>query len=413
MTRLVVVASAAVLLVACTGDDVPGSLPFAEDPAGDSAEVGEITSEDEAPTSTLFDSESFDDEPGPTTTQVPPPEPVEPTLVVECATNPRTITLTFANEPAVPLDWELTVVRQSGIDRATVVEPLAAGTEVPEEPIVHEVVTNDLGFSVSASNASGSVATDVDVDGYSGCPEAGSLQGRVVEQIDCVSGAFQFTPALGSGVVVDSVVVDRVSGSDSTLPVTASGVYQVPGWSGPEEVKAIVTFTDSSGIHTEHINHWCFGGPFGPDLGGDYKVCADDAVILAYPREWVSALDVDGEDCAYFRYRSNDGSTDNNVTLESLGAITLEEAKAALLPPGPWIVADEEAVDQNGFSDRLGTTAGGERIRFELAWDSAPSLIRRVVWLVEVDGIVWRLGANIQGLEEIDGMANSLQFLLR
>jgi hypothetical protein len=412
--RLVLIAFAALLFVACAGEATPESLPFADDPAGDSAEAGEITSGDEAPTSTsLFDIDSLEDEvEGPTTTQVPPPVPLEPTLVVECATNPRTVTLTFADEFEVPLEWELAVRRRpSGIDRATVLETLDEGTEVPEEPLVYEVVTNDLRFSVSAENASGSIGIEVDVDSYTGCPEAGSLQGRAVEQIDCVSGAFEFTPALGSEIVVDSVVVDRVSGTDVTLPVSANGLYRVPGWSGPEEVKAVVTFTDSLGIHTEHINHWCFGGPFGRDLGGDYKVCADDAVMLAYPREWVSAIDGEGSDCAFFRYRPNAGSTDSNVTLSSLGAVTLDEAAASLLPPGPWIIANEEAVNPSGFSDHIGTIAGGERIRFELAWDNAPSLVRRVVWLVDVEGIVWRLEANIQGLEEIDGMANSLQFL--
>ncbi len=432
--RLVLVAVAALSFVACAGDDegAPETLQFADDPAddpaGNSAETADVTSTNRTTTSTTsvsastlvdiasLDIESLDNAAqGPTTTQVPPPAPLEPTLEVECATNPRTVTVTFADGPEVPLDWELSVTRQPGsTELDTLVEQLVSGTEVPEEPIVHEVVTNDLVFAVSTANASGSVEVAVDVHRYTGCPVAGSFQDRIVEQIDCVSGAFRFTPAIGSGIVVDSVVVDRVSASDSTLRVNQSGTYWVSGWSGPEEVKAIVTFRDSLGIYTEHINHWCFGGPFGSALGGDYKVCADEAVKLAYPGEWLSTIDLDGADgtsCAFFRYGPEDRRSDHNVTLESLGAMTLEDATVSLLPPGPWIIANEEAVNPSGFSDHIGTIAGGERIRFELAWDNAPSLVRRVVWLVDVEGIVWRLEANIQGLEEIDGMANSLQFL--
>ena len=426
--RLVLVAVAALLFVACTGegygdgDGAPEALPFDDDFVGDSTETADVTSTSKTSTSTtsasattLVDIEPLEDAAqGPTTTQVPPPAPLEPTLEIECATNPPMVTLTFADEPDVPLDWELTVRRQpGGTEFETLVEQVVSGTEVPEAPIVHEVVTNDLRFAVSAVNASGSVEVAVDVHRYTGCPVAGSFQGRIVEQIDCVSGAFRFTPAIDGEIVVDSVVVDRVSGTDVMLPVNTSGNYWVPGWSGPEEVKAIVTFIDSLGTYTEHINHWCFGGPFGPDLGGDYQVCADEAVKLAYPGEWFSTIDLDGADgttCGSFRYGPEDG-TDPNVTLEPLGAMTLEEATVSLLPPGPWIIANEKAVNPSGFSDHIGTIAGGERIRFELAWDNAPFLIRRVVWLIDVEGIVWRLEANIQGLEEIDGMANSLQFL--
>ncbi len=414
--RLVLVAAAVVLLAACSSESAPDSLPFVDDLDRDSGTSSDNARDDEEATlESLIDIESLNEAAsGSTTTTVPPPEPQEPTLEVECATNPRTVTLSFADESDVPLDWEFTVRRQpGGTELESVVEQIAAGSDVPAEPIVHEVNTNDLSFAVSAANASGAVDAAVQVDRYTGCPVADSFEGRLVEQIDCVSGAFRFTPALNSDMTIDSVVVDRVSGPDATLPISTSGNYWVPGWGGPEEVKALVTFTDSSGTHTEHINHWCFGGPFGPDLGGDYKVCADDSVMLAYPREWYSAIDLDGSACTFFRYGPGSAATDHNVTLESMGQITIEEAKDALLPPGPWIIAREEPVNQNGFSDRIGTIAGGERIRFELAWDSAPTLTRRVVWLVDVEGIVWRLGANLQGLEEIDGMANSLQFLPR
>ncbi|MDW3177474.1 MAG: hypothetical protein R8J94_08825 [Acidimicrobiia bacterium] len=416
LKRLVLAVAATVMFAACTSDGAPDSLPFVDDLDGDSNESSDIAGADEETTlESLLDIDSLNETvTGPTTTAVPPPEPVEPTLEVECATNPRTVTLTFADDADVPLEWELAVRRQpGGTDLETVVEQLASGSEVPSEPIVHDVNTNDLEFAVSVVNSSGAVDVAVKVHRYTGCPVADSFEGRLVEQIDCVSGAFRFTPAVNSDMAVDSVVVDRVSGTDAALPISTSGNYSVPGWDGPEEVKALVTFTDRSGTHTEHINHWCFGGPFGPDLGGDYKVCADDSVMLAYPREWVSAIDLDGSACSFFRYGPGSEATDHNVTLESMGQITIEEAKDALLPPGPWVIAREEPVNQNGFSDRIGTIAGGERIRFELAWDSAPTLTRRVVWLVDVEGIVWRLGANLQGLEEIDGMANSLQFLPR
>lgn len=417
--KAVVFVATVLLLAACSSDDVPGSLQFADDSPVDATvpEAEEVISGDETSTTTPLldlagsDTETDDAASGPTTTQTPPPPPLEPTLEVECATNPRTVTVTFADDLDVPLEWELSARRLPGGPEAeTVIESIAAGEGVPEEPMVHEVVTNDLTFIVSSTNASGSVEVEVDVDRYTGCPVAASFEGRIVEQIDCVSGAFRFSPAQPSDILVDSVVIDRVSGTDVTLQPNLSGTYLVPGWTGPEEVKAVVTFTDPTGLHAEHINHWCFGGPFGPDLGGDYKVCADEAVMLAYPGEWFSSIDLGGSTCEFFRYGPVTG-TDSNVTLRSLGATTLAEATASLLPPGPWMIADQEVVNPAAFSDRIGTISGGERIRFELSWDNAPSLVRRVVWLVEVEGVVWRLEANIQGLEEIDGMANSLQFL--
>lgn len=407
------------LLSSCSDGQLPDSLPFGDNAAAETTDTAALTSSDETPTSTtsadlpsLDPTSSETAEQGSTTTQEPPPPPLEPTLEVECATDPRTVTVTLSDPPDVPIDWELNVRRQpSGVGLDPVVELLFTGTGVPDEAIVHEVVANDLQFIVTSSNASGRAEAVVDVDRYSGCPIGASQQARVVERIDCVSGAFQFTPAPGSNILVDSVVVDRFGGTASTLQLNPSGTYRVPGWSGPDEVKAIVTFWDPDGRHVEHINHWCFGGPFGTELGGAYKVCADEAVMLAYPGEWVSSRDLGGSDCEFFRYGPVSNGADNNVTLNSLGATTLEDATASLLPPGPWIIADQEVLNAAAFSDRIGTVSGGERIRFALAWDNAPTLVRRVVWLVEVEGAVWRLEANIQGLEEIDGMANSLQFL--
>lgn len=414
---LIAALTTVVVLAACGGRDgsAPTALPLVDETEStttavdDAAIVPSTTSTTVATTTTTTTTST-------TTTEAPPPVPLEPTLIVECATSPRTVTVTFADEPGTPLDWEFAVNRHpGGTGLAPISDVLDSGSEAPVDPVSYEIAPNDLGFTIESSNPSGSAEATVSVQRYTGCPVAGSMESRTVDHIDCVSGAFQFIPGAGSGITVESVLVDRIGGADDTLPVNPNGVYWIGGWDGPEEVKAIVTFSDALGTYEEHINHWCFGGPF-IGLGGDYKVCADEAVMIAYPADWVSTIDLDGPEgnsCAFFRYGPVDGHVDHNVTLESLGAVTMAQATANLLPPGPWIIANQESVNPSAFSDRVGTTAGGERIRFELAWDSAPTLSRRVVWLIEAGGQIWRLETNIQGLNEIDGMSHSLQFIVQ
>lgn len=413
-SKLTALIAAAFILAACGGSytGAPTALPLVDDVEATTTTT-EATSTTAVPASTTTTIAATSTT---TTTEAPPPIPLEPTLVVECATNPRTVTVMFQDAPGTPLDWEFQVTRHpggTGLDPT--IDLLASGAEPPSEPLTFEIAPNDLGFVVESVNDSGSAEATIGIHRYTGCPVAGSMQSRTVDHIDCVSGAFQFIPGVNSDITVNSVVIDRIGGTDESLPVNPAGVYWVRGWDGAEEVKAVVSFSDPVGTYEEHINHWCFGGPF-VGLDGEYQVCADEAVKIAYPSDWVSTIDLNGPEgtsCEFFRYGPEDGHVDHNVTLEALRKTTMAQATLDLLPPGPWIIANQQTTNPSAFSDRVGTTAGGERIRFELAWDSAPTLTRRVVWLIEVDTTVWRLETNIQGLDEIDGMSHSMQFVVQ
>ncbi|MFT7475403.1 MAG: hypothetical protein ACI81L_002342 [Verrucomicrobiales bacterium] len=409
--------AAAVILTACGGESVPAAVPFADDSP---IEPGEVVSLDvsatTAPTTTDPSASDKDTEATTTTTtEAPPAAPIEPTLLVECATNPPQVSVSFVEDVETPLDWELSVARHpGGSGLASIVDVLSSGTEVPIEDIVHDVEPNDLVFTVLVTNESGVADATVSVLRYSGCPTSSSVQARVVDSIDCVSGVFHFSASSDSAIVVNSVVVHRWKGLDTGFAVNSGGNYWVPDWDGPAELKAIVTFTDPTGTHEEHIGHRCFDDPFGSALGDDYEVCADEALKIAYPGALVSTVELygpEGNSCGFFRRGAEDGRVHHDVTLESLGGVTLEQAVEDVLPPGPWVIANITTVSSGAFVDTIGATKGGARAGYELAWTDAPDDVRRKVWLIEANGKVWRLEANLQGLAAIDAMAQSIQFM--
>ncbi len=423
--HLVSAAAAAFLLSAC-GGSTPESLPLADAAQGVETQTTS-TPEAVAPTTTVAQTAvtpttgptavapTTTAAPTTTTTEAPPVAPTTPTVVVECATNPPTVTVTFAEAAGSPLDWELTVGRHpGGTGLPEVVDVLETGTVAPAGQVTHDISPNDLRFTVTSENVSGEADRTIPVHRYTGCPVSGSTESRVVDQIDCVSGAFRFAPAADSSITVQNVVVDRIAGADTALPVSPNGTYWVPGWNGPEEVKAIITYSDALATYEEHINHWCFGGPF-INMGGDYAVCADEQVKIAYPGSWVSSIDLNGPEgnsCSFFRFGPVDHVA-HNVTLEALKDTTLADAAADVVPPGPWVIADQKTFSANAYTDRIGTVSGGERMRIDLAWDSAPTEVRRVVWLIEVGDSVFRLESNLEGLDVIEGMASSMQFVVQ
>lgn len=407
--------AAAVLLTACGGETVPDAVPFVDDSPIDS---NEVVSADASPTTAPTTTNPFpidEDDAATSTTEVPPPAPIEPTLLVECATNPPHVWVSFAEDFETRIDWELSVARHpGGTGLASVVDILASGAEVPLEDVVHDVEPNDLVFTVLAVNETGVASATASVLRYSGCPTSSSLQARVVDSIDCVSGAFHFSALSDSALVVNSVVVDRWNGLGTGFAVNSSGNYWVPDWDGPTELKAIVTFTDPTGTHEEHIGHRCFDAPFGSAVGSDYEVCADASVRIAYPGALASTVELygpEGNSCEFFRRGAEDGRVHHDVTLESLGSVTLEQAADDVLPPGPWVIANTTTVSAGAFVDPIGATKGGARAGYELAWAGAPDDVRRKVWLIEANGKVWRLEANLQGLAIIDDMAQSMQFV--
>ncbi len=416
-----------VVLSSCGENDAPEALPLAADQevvAADttttttSVEVPETTSTTAAPletTSTTTSSTSTT-----TTTEAPPPVPQEPTLVVECATNPPHVSVTFAEPAGSELDWTVTrISHPGGTGLDAVRTEIASGSEAPDGPQIFETTPNTLQLDVSVENASGDEFAAVGVTRYSGCPHAGSLGRRTVDSIDCISGHFAFIPNEDSGITVDSVLVDRWVGSDTELLVRANGIYRVPDWEGPEEVKAVVTFSDASGTYEQHINHFCFGGPF-VNLG-EYKICTDEAMRIAYPADWVSAIDLgtgEGMSCEFFRSGPDDGVVAHHVTIGVLSDTTIAEAEETVLPPGPWTIVNTATQPAGSSFEPHGPfTKDFDRASYELAWTDSPDFVRRKVWLLELEvgstTKVWRLEANLAGLDAIDGMASSVQFFVQ
>lgn len=416
-------------LTACGEDEAPAALPLAVEEQTDSVETTTSVAVELDETSTTLTSTTTSTTIATTTTsttsttsttEAPPPAPQEPMLVVECATNPPHVSVTFAEPVGTTLDWTVTRVSHPG---GTGMDPvnteIASGTEVPDGPQIFDTTPNTLQFDVSVENESGDEYVAVGVTRYSGCPHAGSLGRRTVDSIDCISGIFAFIPDEDSGITVDSVLVDRWVGSDTELLVRTEGIYRVPNWNGPEEVKAVVTFSDASGTYEEHINHFCFGSPF-INLG-EYKICSDEAMRIAYPADWVSAIDLgtgEGMSCEFFRSGPDDGVVAHHVTIDVLSDTTIAEAEHTVLPPGPWTVVDSTTVSAGSFSEPLGPhTKNFARASYELAWTDSPDFVRRKVWLFELEvgssTKVWRLEANLAGLDAIDGMASSVQFFVQ
>ncbi len=424
------------VVASCGEADAPEALPLAADePATvtdttttsvvvESVDTTSTTIETLTNTSTSSSTTGSTSTTGPTTTttttKAPPPVPQEPALVVECATNPPHVSVTFAEAVGTELEWVVNRISYSGgTGQDPITTKLAAGSEAPDGPQIFETTPNTLQLEVTVENESGDEYAAVGVTRNTGCPFAGSLGSRTVDSIDCVSGVFAFIPDADSAITVDSVVVDRWVGSDTELLVRSDGIYRVSGWDGPEEVKAVVTFSDATGTYEQHINHSCFGTPF--RNVGPYKICSDEAMSIAYPSEWVSGLDLgfgEGMSCGFFRSGPDDGVVAHHVTLDQVAEATIAEAEANLLPPGPWMIVDSTTVPAGSYVEPLGPqTKNFDRASYELAWTDAPDFVRRKVWLFEVvvgsDTKVWRLEANLAGLDAIDGMASSVQFFVQ
>jgi len=353
-----------------------------------------------------------------TTTVAPPPPPVTPTLTVECATNPPHVEVRFNSPAGTASTWSVTHTNHPGETGLESIDTeVAAGTEIPEEPQIIVTSPNTLQLEVSVENESGEAYAAVGIARYSGCPTVGSVAARTVDAIDCVSGYFSFIPGEDSGITIDSVVVDRWVGSDAELLVRPTGLYRVPGWTGAEELKAVVAFRDATGRHEQHINHGCFNSPF--PTGQDYEICADSELRMMYPADLTSNLDLYGStnnSCSFFRVGPEDGRVDHHVTVEVLRDTTLAEAESSVLPPGPWTIAEQRTLPAGAYAEPVGPfTKAAERASYELAWSDAPDEIRRKVWLIESTSggttNVWRIEANLAGLDVIDAMAGSIQFV--
>ena len=452
----------AVALAACGGDqDAPEALPLASDePTG--SEIAVDTAADEPTDDDVLDGQVIEDEldeeqsisapastvaptttvPATTTTTttttstttttapVAAPTPIEPTVTVECATTPPHVSIGFG-DPEIDLDWTIVGSQHpGGTGLPSVVTEWAAGPVTPVLPLDFDIDPNTILITATTTNADGdSAETQVSVSRFDSCPVANSLAGRTVDQIDCTTGAFVFRERsrdilvdgepYDDSLVINSVVIDRWNGVDEELPVNPGGVYWVPNWNGHEELKAIVTFTDIAGTHEEHINSLgCGVSPFGVEIGSSYNVCSDERLYIAYPDDLVSNVDLDGAEansCSFFRVGPVDGHRDHNVTITSLGRMTLDEAQAALLSNQAFVITDEQVIDRNAFSNPAsGLRRDFERRGFELSIHGETELSAvSKVWLIDLDGEILEVRSDFAGLDIIDGMVNSMQFVVQ
>ncbi len=371
----------ALTLTACGGsDEVAEAPPIADDaPAETDAltpaqDLEPIVSEIALPTPTTTLTPTTTTTAAPTTTTVvtttsrPPITPAEPIITVECATNPPHVSVTFG-DPDVALDWAVgATLHPGGTGLPSVENELGTGTQTPVEPLSFEVAPNTLGIFATTTNAHGDEArSSVGVGRFTGCPVPNTLAAVLTDSIDCVTGAFTFAqgdagPMLVDGepfdrsIDVESIVVERWNGPSESIPVNEAGRYWVRGWDGPEEVKVVATFTAADGTHEQHINHYCFGTPFGDALGTDYKVCSDERLHVAYPQHLTSNIELDGPEgnsCRTFYGPGPDPEyqPSDQVTITSLGSMTLDEAAATLATHESITVTPVDAVEPSAYSN--------------------------------------------------------------
>lgn len=440
----------ALTLAACGGsDDTPAALPLAVDTPNETDVVYAATdalpqADDDqvvspppsivattSTTTTVAPSTTTTSTAPTTTTTVPDAvAPVEPVIVIECATNPPHASVTFG-DPEVALDWTVTAGQHpGGNSMPSITSEWGAGTVTPVEPLSFDINPNTLSITATTTNALGEEAsTQVSVTRFSGCPVANSLASRVIDHIDCVTGAFLFAEydageilvngvPFEDGFVVDSVVVERWNGPDDTLAVNESGQYWVPGWDGPEEVKAVVTFTASDGTHEEHINHFCGGMPFGEGVGSDYDVCSDERLHIAYPAYLASNIDIDGPEgnsCSVFRAGGEDGHLSHEITITSLGNVGFDEAAQLLLPHESFSITGETIVTPSATANpSSGLRRDFERRGYEISHYGETELtVAFKVWLINVDGEMLKVETGYSGVDIIDGMVTSAQFIVQ
>ena len=220
------------------------------------------------------------------------------------------------------------------------------------------------------------------------------------QNIVCATGEFGLN--LKPGYSQEHATVGRSNGDRIFLGPDTDGNFQIPNWSGPEDiVAAYVAYSDSADTFYKRIENNC-----GDVLGGDYNICNGDLVSIVYPTSLDSNLDLGayGDNvgrCAFFRDGPEDGHQGNAITLTSHPGLTAAEVRAEEMQFGNWVL--DESTYQGGVNEpynRLHPQNGVE-------------VIGRA-WLVRtLDGTFWFLEASISGLvsiEDFDDMANNIVF---
>ena len=361
----------------------------------------------------------------PTVLEVPA---VEPVIVVECATNPPHGSVSFGDVEA-ELDWSITTsLHPGGTGLPSVTNEWGSGVQTPVQPVIVELPPNTIRITASTTSPTGETReTSASIERFTGCPTPNSWAGFQADSIDCVTGAFVFASFESDGeflidgepfdrsFVVDSVVVERWNGPTNELHVNEGGNYWVPDWNGAEEVKAVVTFTAADGTHEKHINHFCHDGA-GFQIGPNYQVCSDERLHIAYPENLVSNIEIEGAEgnsCSVFQGESDTGDfTSDHVTISSLGEMTLDEAEASFTVDRFELV---DVVDADTYSNPpSGLRRDVERRGYELSHVvDDETIVYSKVWLIDLDGEILVVQSDFHGLEVIDSMVATLQFIIQ
>ncbi len=407
-SRTFVIGAMILATAACGGDDTPDSIALVDEPVVNAPSTTAVSVAEPAPTSSTTTAPAVSTTapqitaPSTTVVVAPPTPPMQPVVVIECASNPPHTTVSFGEPAGAALEWEvITVEHPGGTGMEPVTTAVASDTVAPGQSVAHDLGPQVLEVRAVAETAAGAVETTVGVQRYTGCPTSTSTSPRIVDPINCMTGRFTFVPADGSGIAVDSVDVVRVDGPDETLPVHPAGAYTIPRWDGPEELKVVVTFTDADGTHEEHLNQSCW------QLlnGAPYDLCVDEIVRIAYPTDWWSNLEGAGlEGAASCETFGPDDGNDASVTLTRHAGVSIDDAVAAVAQPGTWQLIDS-------FSSTSSSTVTARQIWEVQSGQTGEALSR--TYFLQVGADTWMVAGEGPGLSIVDGMANSITWTIQ
>ncbi len=216
--------------------------------------------------------------------------------------------------------------------------------------------------------------------------------------IGCATGEFSVLVSAGdaSGAVVDAVYIDLPGDNDVYRPASEDGTYEIPQWTGNNDVTAHASISSAYGSQTVTFANPCIG----LFNNTSYQICSDDSVAIAYPNELDSNVDLGlspADTCAFFRY----GPAENDpavVVTEHIGQSSLD-VEAAVLVGGGWIDDQPEA-------------QGGPDTAFNLFADTDQTDLIGRAWIVSApDGTFWSMvTTDPLGLVVIDDMQQHVAF---
>ncbi len=252
------------------------------------------------------------------------------------------------------------------------------------------------------------IVSNIDIEeGVAPAQAAWPLTSLTFNPINCATGQFAFnarTNAAETGFSVESVVLQRPNQADESLSVRNDGLYQVPGWDGSQDVTAFISYSDDAGTFVKEI-----GTQGCADLlGGDYQICTDDDVAIAYPLDLDSHIDLGpylDQGCAFFRYGPEDGHEDHAVTLTQYPGESFQEVRDEVIRFGTHVL--DQTLPQGGPNEVY------NRMRL----DGADVITARIWIITDNNDTVWVLQGEVpnagdtSAIDRLDDMAASLTFL--